>query len=223
MNEIQKMLYELADEQHTIWAKVQEGEIISLYKPDPENEQRICIEGDDFRKVTQYHDLEFNDTPDDYKNRIIASMLSTYYIMKRYGLIGKLGLDSNIKMLLGQSEHERRKSWIEAEKGRNDRTSTKKSYLETWREQIDTPFNELTLGLQFWDFDEVQKMLRLLGKNVKSKNGIKYLESVIEELKKLMQVRDYNNDNTVYEKHESDLISGKSNNDPELDKDSERE
>lgn len=219
MNRIQQMLYELAYEQHTIWARVQEGEIISLYKPDPEDEQRICIEGDDFRKVTQYHDLEFNDTPDDYKNRIIASMLSTYYIMKRYGLIEKLELDSNIKTLLGESEHKRRISWIEAENGRSDRTSTKKSYLKTWREQSDTPFSDLTLGLQYWDFDEVKKMLKLLGRNLKSKNGIEYLINVLNELSKMMQVRNYDSDKTVYEKHESDLIPGKASNTSGLDRD----
>ena len=217
MNEIQKMLYELADEQHNIWARVQEGEIISLYKPDPENDQRICIEGDDFRKVTQYHDLEFNDTPDAYKNRIITSMLSTYYIMKRYGLIDKLELAPNIKMLLGESEHKRRISWIESENGRSDKTSTKKSYLKTWREQIDTPFSELSLGLQYWDFDEVKKMLYLLGKNLKSETNLEYFISVLNELKNMMQVRNYDNDKTVYEKHESDLIAGKSSNTSGLD------
>ena len=62
-----------------------------------------------------------------------------------------------LKNALAKSEHERRKSWFEYQPGNEKATFSKDSYEKYWPEEMQTPFSKLSLGLQYWDLEEVRK------------------------------------------------------------------
>lgn len=69
-NSIHEMLYKLGDEEHEIWIK-HNRELIPSYENDPQMSDKVAILGENFKRVTEYLDKEYDETPDDYKRKIL--------------------------------------------------------------------------------------------------------------------------------------------------------
>ena len=156
-NHIKEIIYNMAIEEHNIWI-LHNQELMPLYEPDQERLDKVAITGENFKQVTKDLDKPYEETKEEYKKTLITSINTMYNIVIELKLDDILGLSTEeLKNALAKSEHERRKSWFEYQPGNEKATFSKDSYEKYWPEEMQTPFSKLSLGLQYWDLEEVRK------------------------------------------------------------------
>lgn len=136
-------------------------------------------------------------------------------IMTESNLDTKIGItQEELQMALGRSEHLRRKSWFDYEQGNLKATFSKESFEKYWPEEMKTPFSKLSLGLQYWDLNEVRKRLEII-KEIQQNREVteeqkEYLDALVYELNLIMQIRNpepsMGGSYDMYNKYEKDLI-----------------
>ena len=211
---IRKVIYDAGVEEHNIWT-LHNRELMPLYELDSERQDKVAIVGENFKKVTMYFDRKYDNTPDEYKRELKYSTNQMYNIMMKLNLDEKLGLSTNeIKEALARSEHSRRKSWFDYEPGNQKATFSRDSYEKYWKEEMQTPFSDLSLGLQYWDLDEVRKRFMFFYEScVKNKMTVAqedYIAIILSQLNQMMEVRNpepsKGGSYDMYNKFENDLI-----------------
>lgn len=211
---IRKIIYDAGVEEHNIWI-LHNRELMPLYEPDSERQDKVVIAGENFKKVTMYFDRKYDDIPDEYKRELKASTNQMYDIMMGLNLDEKLGLSTDeVKDVLAKSEFSRRKSWFDYEQGNEKATFSRDSYEKYWKEEMQTPFSDLSLGLQYWDLDEVRKRFMFIYeacvKNKMTDGQEDYIVTILSQLNQMMEVRNPDPSKggsyDMYNKFESDLI-----------------
>ena len=135
-----------------------------------------------------------------------------------YNIIIELKLDEKLdltteelKNALAKSEHERRKSWFEYQPGNKKAIFSKDSYEKYWPEEMQTPFNKLSLGLQYWDLEEVRKRFSFIytacDKSKITSTQEDYFTTILNELNLMMEMRNPDTNYNMYNKFEQDLIT----------------
>ena len=135
-----------------------------------------------------------------------------------YNIVIELKLDDildlsteELKNALAKSEHERRKSWFEYQPGNEKATFSKDSYEKYWPEEMQTPFSKLSLGLQYWDLEEVRKRFSFIyaacDKRKITPTQEDYFATILNELSSMMEMRNPDTNYNIYNRFEQDLIS----------------
>lgn len=146
-------------------------------------------------------------------------------IMIGNNLDTRLGISQeDIQLAFARSEHLRRKSWFDYKQGNSKATFSKESFKKYWPEEMKTPFSKLSLGLQYWDFNEVRKRFEMI-REIQQRRGVteeqrNYLNSLLCELNVIMQVRNpepsIGGSYDMYSMYERDLIPTASAKDLEI-------
>ena len=211
---IREVIYDAGVEEHNIWI-LHNRELMPLYESDSERQDKVAIAGENFKKVTMYFDRKYDDIPDEYKRELQDSTNQMYNIMMKLNLDEKLGLSTTeIKESLARSELSRRKSWFDYEQGNVKATFSRESYEKYWEEEMQTPFSDLSLGLQYWDLDEVRKRFMFIYeacvKNNMTGDQEDYIVTILSQLSQMMEVRNpepsKGGSYDMYNKFESDLV-----------------
>ncbi len=210
-NHIKEIIYNMAIEEHNIWI-LHNQELMPLYEPDQERLDKIAITGENFKQVTKDLDKPYEETKEEYKKTLITSINVMYNIVIELKLDDILGLSTEeLKNALAKSEHERRKSWFEYQPGNEKATFSKDSYEKYWPEEMQTPFSKLSLGLQYWDLEEVRKRFSFIyaacDKRKITPTQEDYFATILNELSLMMEMRNPDTNYNMYNRFEQDLIS----------------
>lgn len=209
-NSIKEFIYNMAVEEHNIWI-LHNNELMALYEPDQERLDKVAITGENFKQATKYLDKSYEETSEEYKNALISYINTMYNIVIELKLDEKLGLTTEeLKDALAKSEHERRKSWFEYQPGNEKATFSKDSYEKYWPEEMQTPFSKLSLGLQYWDLEEVRKRFSFIyaacDKRKMTSPQEDYFATILNELDLMMEMRNPDTNHNMYNRFEQDLI-----------------
>lgn len=209
-NRIKEFIYNMAVEEHNIWI-LHNNELMALYEPDQERLDKVAITGENFKQATKYLDKSYEETKEEYKNALISYINTMYNIVIELKLDEKLGLTTEeLKNALAKSEHERRKSWFEYQPGNEKATFSKDSYEKYWPEEMQTPFSKLSLGLQYWDLEEVRKRFSFIyaacDKSKITPTQEDYFAIILNELNLMMEIRNPDTNDNMYNSFEQDLI-----------------
>ena len=210
-NHIKEIIYNMAVEEHNIWI-LHNKKLMPLYEPDQEKLDKVAITGENFKQATKYLDKSYEETPEEYKKTLISYINTMYNIIIELKLDEKLDLTTEeLKNALAKSEHERRKSWFEYQPGNKKAIFSKDSYEKYWPEEMQTPFNKLSLGLQYWDLEEVRKRLSFIytacDKSKITSTQEDYFTTILNELNLMMEMRNPDTNYNMYNKFEQDLIT----------------
>lgn len=206
---IQKIIYNMAIEEHNIWI-LHNKELMPLYEPDEERTDKVAIAGENFKQVTKYLDMPYEETSQEYKQALMASTNTMYNLATELHLDEKLGLSNEeLKQALAKSEHARRISWLEYQPGNKKAVFSKDSYEKYWPEEMKTSFSELSLGLQYWDLEEVRKRFSFIyaacDKSKISESQEDYFVTILDSLNTMMESRNPDTHDNMYGKFEKDL------------------
>jgi hypothetical protein len=185
-----ELLYRLAFEEHEIWIK-HNKELLSLYNDSPRREDKVTISGEAYLNITKHFLERFEEWPEEYRREIIEAVYKMYNILINSNITNRWNISENdLLRSLCESEQNRRKSWLSYEEGATYADFSKESYLKYWPEEMATPFDKLSLGLQYWDLDEVRKRLDLIMSSAKINQ--EEIDMINNSLKELMDKRNPN-------------------------------
>ena len=182
-----ELLYKLAFEEHEIWIK-HIKELMGYYKPSLTKEDKVEIGSEDYAELTKYFLTKYEEWPLEYRQKMIDAVSNMYNILIENDIPSCLRISKEeLLRLLCESEQNRRKSWLSFEEGVTSAEFSKESYQKYWPEEMATSFDKLSLGLQYWDLDEVKKRLALI--MAAAKIDLETKRAIEKDLQELMSVR----------------------------------